>query len=293
MKLGIIGGSGLYDIEGLSDIENITVGTPFGDPSGALVSGRIEGKDIVFLPRHGAGHTIMPSDVNHKANIFAMKKIGVTHIVSVSAVGSLKENIRPRDILTVDQYFDRTKQGAKHTFFGEGLAGHIPFGEPVCPELRALAYAAATEIVDGGKDSSTPQVHPKGTYVNIEGPAFSTKAESAIYRQWGLDVIGMTNLAEAKLSREAEICYATVAMITDYDAWHPDHEHVSVEMVIQNLIANTEFAKALIKKLANMIDNLEQQCSCTNVLQNCIITSPDFIKSESVEKLNPILGKYF
>lgn len=294
MKLGIIGGSGIYDAGNIRNIKEVSVGTPFGDPSDKLTTGVIGGVDFVFLPRHGKGHRILPGELNHKANIFAMKKIGVTHIISISAVGSLQEKYRPRDIVIVDQYFDRTKKGLEHTFFGNGIAGHISMANPVCPELAGLACEAAKISIKEihGSASGKPKVFKGGVYLNMEGPAFSTKAESEVYRSWGMDVIGMTNLGEAKLSREAEICYCTMAMVTDYDCWHPDHDHVTVDMIIQNLIANSSLAKNIISKLPEFKSLLKGKCSCGKALACAIITAKDMIPGRIKKDLYPIIGKY-
>jgi len=293
MKLGIIGGSGLYEIESIQNLASSAISTPFGSPSDEYMTGNLDGVEVVFLPRHGRGHRILPGELNHRANIFGMKKLGVTHILSISAVGSLKAELKPRDMVLVDQYFDRTKRSMDHTFFGNGIAGHIAFGEPVCPELRNLAATAAesaiaeTEITD-----ADPKVHNGGTYLNMEGPAFSTKAESLTYQSWGMDVIGMTNLAEAKLSREAEICYCTVAMVTDFDCWHPDHDHVTVEMIIKTLLANIDLAKAIIRQVTANCANLARECSCSSALASALITDPEMVSSDLRRDLAPIIGKY-
>lgn len=293
MKFGFIGGSGLYQIDGMQDIETIKIDTPFGSPSDEFTTGKLNGADMVFLPRHGKGHTILPGELNHKANIYAMKKLGVTHIVSISAVGSLKNKLVPRDVVIVDQYFDRTKKSLEHTFFGNGIVGHIAFGDPVCPELAALAYKAAKDAIKEAPDSdSKPKVHKKGTYVNMEGPAFSTKAESMTYKSLGFDVIGMTNMCEAKLAREAEICYCTVAMVTDYDCWHPDHDHVTVDLIIQNLVANSALGKDIIKRIASMKNKLAGECKCGSALECAIITNRDCISAKIKKDLQPIIGKY-
>lgn len=293
MKLGVIGGSGLYDLEHISNVEMIKIITPFGETSDEIAKGFIEGTEIFFLPRHGKGHRILPSEINHRANIWALKKLGVTHIASISAVGSLKEELRPRDIVIVDQYVDRTKRSADHSFFGNGIAGHIAFADPVCPELFHLAYRSALEAVSESKDRDKKvKINFGGTYLNMEGPAFSTKAESNLYRKWGMDVIGMTNLAEAKLAREAEICYCTIAMVTDYDCWHPEHDSVTVELIIQNLLANAALAKKIIAKIATKINQLQRNCPCPNALKSAIITDPHKISKETKIKLEPIIGKY-
>lgn len=292
MKFGVIGGSGLYQIEGMENIRHQAVSTPFGDPSGDFVTGTFHGHEIVFLPRHGKGHVLTPGEINHRANIFAMKKLGVTRLVSVSAVGSLREEMKPRDVVVVDQYFDRTKRGAEHTFFGDGIVAHIAFGHPVCPELRQAAVVAASAAIAEDKSSDSRRVHDSGIYVNMEGPAFSTQAESEFYRRMGFSVIGMTNMAEAKLAREAEICYATVAMVTDYDCWHPDHDHVTVDMVIGHLNANTVLSKNIIRKIIDGANRLAGKCSCGSALEYAIITAPEAVSPETKSKLRPIIGKY-
>lgn len=292
MKLAIIGGSGLSRIENLTDIRETVIDTPFGAPSAPLVSGKINGHEIVFLSRHGEGHTIMPSELNFKANICALKMVGVTHILSISAVGSLRNEMRPRDVVIVDQYFDRTKSDpSNHTFFGNGIVGHIAFGNPVCPELSALACQSAREAI---ADSDAPgrQVFPAGTYVNMAGPAFSTKAESLFYRQFDASVIGMTNLPEAKLAREAELCYSTVAMVTDYDCWHPEHDHVTIDMVIGHLNANAGLAREIIRRVAEHFYSLPRQCACPTAAANAIITDRTKIPQELKARLSPIFGSY-
>lgn len=281
-RIGVIGGSGLYQMEGLEGVRSELVDTPFGAPSDRYVIGRLHGREVVFLPRHGLGHRYMPSEINYRANIFGMKKLGVSWIISVSAVGSLQEKYRPLDIVIVDQFFDRTSKRAS-TFFGDGLVVHIAFAEPVCRSLAGLLYDAGREI--------GASMHLGGTYVNMEGPAFSTKAESAVYRKMGLDLIGMTNLVEAKLAREAEICYSTMAMVTDYDCWHPDHEAVTVETVVKNLMKNAETAKRLIRKAIEKIPRA-QECACGRALRTAIITQRDAIPAETVLRLAPLVGKY-
>jgi 5'-methylthioadenosine phosphorylase len=289
MKLGIIGGSGLYDIEGLKDAKEINTDTPFGKPSDSIMEGELCGTKICFLPRHGKGHRILPGELNHKANIFALKKLGVTHILSISAVGSLREDYAPRDVVIVDQYFDRTKSGLAHTFFGDGIVAHVSLASPVCPELSLLAKSAAETALAGQE----PKVHMGGCYLNMEGPAFSTKAESKVYRSWGMDIIGMTNLGEARLAREAEICYSTVAMVTDYDCWHPDHDHVTVDMIIGNFTANVEVAKRIIKLAAERSASaLQGKCHCGTALAGALITARDRIPADIKTKLAPIIGKY-
>ncbi len=292
MKLGVIGGSGLYEIDGLANISNKNISTPFGSPSDSLICGRLGETDAVFLPRHGKGHRINPGELNHRANIWAMKSLGVTHILSISAVGSLREELRPRDVVIVDQYFDRTKNSSGHSFFGNGIVGHIAFADPVCPELKQLAYESSGKslALTGLKD--TVKVHFNGTYVNMEGPAFSTRAESKFYKSCGFDVIGMTNLPEAKLAREAEICYSTVAMVTDYDCWHPEHDHVTVEMIIANLGANAALAKEIVKQLAGSLSSLKRNCPCPTALATAIVTARDMIPAETLRNLKPVISKY-
>lgn len=276
MKLGIIGGSGLYDFAThLAQTNEIEVKTPFGKPSDKFISGMLNGVEVIFLPRHGVGHRILPGELNHKANIYAMKKLGVNHLVSMSAVGSLKEELKPRDVVIIDQFFDRTKRGLEHTFFGNGIVGHIAFGDPICPKLADIAFESASEVE---KDLQTGiKIHQGGTYVNMEGPAFSTKAESNTYRSWGMDVIGMTNLAEAKLAREAGICYTSVAMVTDYDCWHPDHDSVTVDMIIEHLMANVEMAKNIVISITAKMAAMPEECSCRSAAEFAIITRAEMI----------------
>ena len=281
-RIGIIGGSGLYDMEGLENMRKELVETPFGQPSDSYVLGEYQGRELVFLPRHGIGHCLMPTEINYRANIFGMKKLGVGWIISVSAVGSLQEKYKPLDIVIIDQFFDRTSKRPS-TFFGDGLAIHIAFADPICNKLAAILYEAGKEI--------GATVHFGGAYVNMEGPAFSTKAEASIYRKLGMDVVGMTNLVEAKLAREAEICYATMAMVTDYDCWHPEHEAVTVETIVNNLTKNAQTAKRLIKKAVENVP-IEQDCSCAKALETAIITARDKIPRKVIEKLGPIVDKY-
>ncbi len=289
MKIGFIGGSGIYELKDeLKNRSSINVDTPFGEPSDAFVLGTLRGMDVAFLPRHALGHRLLPSELNHRANIFAMKKLGVTHIVSLSACGSLKEELKPRDIVVVDQYFDRTKRSADHTFFGNGIAAHIAFGDPVCPELFNLLAEVAENVVSD--NTLQVAVHKGGTYLNMEGPAFSTKAESNVYRRWGMDVIGMTNLAEAKLAREAGICYATLAFVTDYDCWHEEHDSVTVDMIVENLMANADTARKIaVAVCAAAHEGLEQKCFCPDALKTAVITARDKIPQETAEALAPIL----
>lgn len=282
VKLGIIGGSGVYDMEKLCDVQEVKVKTPFGDPSDVIVVGTLSGRRVAFLPRHGRGHRILPTEVNSRANIYALKSLGVERIVSISACGSMREDHHPRDIVIPDQIFDRTK-GRPATFFGDGLVVHISFADPFCPHLSELVYQAAV------KTGAT--VHKGGTFITIEGPQFSTKAESRIYRQWGVDIIGMTALPEAKLAREAEICYATMAHVTDYDVWHETEETVTVAMLIENLLANAAVTKQAIEYLVATLPE-ERLCECGSALATAIITQRDVIPAETREKLDLLVGKY-
>ena len=291
MKLGIIGGSGLDQIEEIKNISTQKIETPFGDPSDLFTCGTLHGQEIVFLPRHGKGHHISPSELKHRANIFAMKKLGVSHILSISAVGSLKNEMKPRDVVIVDQYFDRTKNNTEHTFFSNGIVAHIAFAHPVCPQMAELAANAAEAAIAASSDTSR-KIHKGGTYVNMEGPAFSTRAESNFYRSADMSVIGMTNMPEAKLAREAEICYTTLAMVTDYDCWHPEHDQVSVDMIIGHLMANVGLAKDIIRLVIDAMTNLEVSCSCAQALNNAIITNPEIIPAKLKSELQPIIGKY-
>ena len=293
-KVGVIGGSGLYEIEGFTDIREEKVQTPFGAPSDNLVIGKLNGVEAVFLARHGRGHTILPSELNHRANIYAMKELGAARIISVSAVGSFREDLAPRDIVMVDQFIDRTKRSLAQTFFGDGIVAHIAFADPVCPALRAAVGGVAADVLGNAEPAAAgrrPQVHMSGTYLNMEGPAFSTRAESFLYRSWGLDVIGMTNLAEAKLAREAEICYCTMAMVTDYDCWHEEHESVTVELIVQTLLANAANAKQIIHDSMPLLARLPA-CNCQSALRNAIITAPEKVSPAIRQKLAPIIGRY-
>ncbi len=291
MKLGIIGGTGVYALAGLKDTEPVTVETPFGPPSGAYQHGQLGPIETWFLPRHGHGHRILPSELNHRANIFGFKSFGVERVIGISAVGSLREDLRPRDVCLPDQYFDRTKRSAEHTFFGRGLIAHIAFAEPVCPDLRHLLHAITQEIVSGDPRHQGQRVQTGGTYVNMEGPAFSTKSESLYYRRLGFDIIGMTSLAEAKLSREAEICYAALCMVTDYDCWHESEETVSIEMILANLKANAGLAGEILRRLVARLTDA-RPCACGHALENAILTRPEQIPPETRHALAPIVGKY-
>lgn len=294
MKLGVIGGSGLYSIDGLKITDKISSDTPFGKPSDSYLSGTIGDLEIVFLPRHGEGHTISPSEINHRANIYGMKKLGVTHILSFSAVGSLQAHLPPKDIVVVDQYFDRTKQSEKHTFFRDGIAAHIPFGEPICPEFRNLVFEQAKLAIKAiyGSGEGKPKAVNGGTYVNMEGPAFSTKAESKYYRSCGFDLIGMTSLAEAKLAREAEICYTAIAMVTDFDCWHSEHDSVSVDMVVETMKSNIKTAKEILSNTVKVFKTLKRHCPCPHALNGAIMTSKDKITPEIRARLDVIAGKH-
>jgi 5'-methylthioadenosine phosphorylase len=280
--IGIIGGSGLYEMAELTDREERTVTTPFGDPSGPYLIGTLRGRRVAFLARHGAGHRILPSELNFRANIYGFKTLGVERLLSASAVGSLKEEYRPLDILVPDQFFDRTK-GRASTFFGRGLVAHIAFAHPTCPDLSTLAADAAEAV--------GASVHRGGTYVNIEGPQFSTLAESRLYRSWGMDVVGMTNLQEAKLAREAELCYATLALVTDYDSWHPDHDAVTVDLIVANLMRNVAAARRVIAEAVARLSE-PRSCACQHALAAAIITRPDQIPAETKQELALLVGKY-
>jgi len=281
-KIGIIGGSGLYEMEGLGDIEEVEVNTPFGMPSDAIVVGTLEGAKVAFLPRHGRGHRISPTELPVRANIYALKMLGVEWIVSISAVGSFKEELRPLDLVIPDQLIDRTRS-RPNTFFEGGIVAHVGFADPFCPSLRQLLHQAAQETV--------ATVHDGGTYVVMEGPLFSTKAESFLYRSWGASVIGMTALPEAKLAREAEICYATLACVTDYDCWHESHETVTIEMVVSNLQRNVDAAKRIVGLVVSRIPQ-QRGCACATALQNAIITAPERIPEQVKSDLVPLIGKY-
>jgi 5'-methylthioadenosine phosphorylase len=282
VQIGIIGGSGLYDMAEVTDRKDVIVTTPFGDPSGPYVIGTLRGKRVAFLSRHGAGHRLSPSELNFRANIFGMKRLGVEYILSASAVGSLKEEYRPLDIVIPDQFVDRTR-GRVSTFFGRGLVAHIAFAHPFCKILSGVAL--------GSGKAAGATIHEGGTYVCMEGPQFSTLAESKLYRSWGADIIGMTNLQEAKLAREAEICYTTIALVTDYDCWHPDHDSVTVEMIVANLMQNAKTAQQII---AGAVDRLpfERTCECATALKYALITRPEVIPEDTARDLAPIVGKY-
>lgn len=282
IEIGVIGGSGLYKMEGLERVEEITVDTPFGSPSDNFIVGDIMGRRVAFLPRHGRGHRMQPTELNFRANIYAMKKLGVKRIISVSAVGSMKEDLHPKDIVIPDQFYDNTKQRVS-TFFGDGIVAHVSLADPVCPVLAGVLYKSAVGV--GAK------VHNGGVYLCIEGPQFSTRGESLIYRKWGVDIIGMTNVTEAKLAREAEICYATIALVTDYDCWHHEEADVTTNAIIEILNQNVETSKKIIKEsVGNLAEN--RNCICSNAMEHAIITSRDSITAEAKERLKEIVGKY-
>ena len=281
--IGVIGGSGLYEMEGLLDVQEVRVATPFGEPSDEFITGTLNGARLVFLPRHGKGHRYLPSEVNYRANIYGMKKLGVERIISVSAVGSLKEAIVPGHIVIPDQFIDRTKGIRNDTFFGDGIVAHVAFADPVCASLSAILYAAAQ------KAGAT--VHKGGTYVCMEGPAFSTRAESFMYIGLGASIIGMTNLTEAKLAREAEICYGVIALSTDYDCWHDAHEDVSVEAVVQIIRQNVAMAKNIIRHAVAEIPGV-RGCPCASALQHAVISDPKVIPAETRQNLDLLIGKY-
>jgi len=281
-KIGIIGGSGLYEMEGLRDIEEVKVNTPFGEPSDAITLGTLEGRRLAFLPRHGKGHRILPTEIPVPANIYALKSLGVEWIISISAVGSLKEEIKPLDLVIPDQLIDRTKSRI-NTFFGKGLVVHVPFASPFCPQLSNILYQAS--------QGEGVEVYKGGIYVVMEGPLFSTKAESHLYRSWGASIIGMTALPEAKLAREAEMCYATLACVTDYDCWYEGYESVTAEMILSNLRQNVARAQRIIRKLVGLIPP-KRECECATALKDAIVTPPELIPGELKRDLSLLIGKY-
>ncbi|OGR33617.1 MAG: methylthioadenosine phosphorylase [Desulfuromonadales bacterium GWD2_61_12] len=281
--IGVIGGSGLYEIEGLTDVREVTLQTPFGDPSDCFITGVLQGARMVFLPRHGRGHRLLPTEVPFRANIWGMKKLGVERIISVSAVGSMKESIVPGHIVVPDQFFDRTLGKRPMTFFGEGIVGHVQFADPICSDLASVLYDAAIAV--------GATTHKGGTYICIEGPQFSTRAESLIYRSWGVDIIGMTNINEARLAREAEICYGTIALATDYDCWHHEHDDVSVEAVIAIIHKNVATARRIIKAAVSALGD-ERTCLCREALKFAIMTERERIPAATREKLEVVMGKY-
>ncbi len=284
-QIGIIGGSGLYQMPELKEIEEVRVETPFGDPSDAFIIGTLEGVRVAFLPRHGRGHRFTPSELPFRANIYAMKLLGVERILSASAVGSLQERYAPLDMVIPDQFFDRTRARAREsTFFGEGIVGHVTFAHPVCAELG--------DVLEESCRAARVNTHRGGTYLCMEGPAFSTKAESNVYRSWGMDVIGMTNLQEAKLAREAEICYATLALVTDYDCWHEEHDAVSVETVVEYLNKNVQNAQRIMREAVARLAAKRRGCECGSAIKNAIFTPPDMWPEATTRKLDAIIRKY-
>jgi 5'-methylthioadenosine phosphorylase len=282
VTIGIIGGSGLYDMAELTDREERSVTTPFGEPSAPYVIGTLRRKRVAFLARHGAGHRFTPSELNYRANIYGFKTLGVEYILSASAVGSLKEEYKPLDLLIPDQFVDRTR-GRISTFFGGGLVAHVGFAHPFCSPLSDIAFRSAR--------AAGATVHKGGTYVCMEGPQFSTLAESNLYRSWGMDIIGMTNLQEAKLAREAEICYSTIALVTDYDCWHPSHDQVTVDMIVANLVQNAKAAQQVIAAAVEALP-FDRTCECATALKHAIITRPEAISADAKSRLAPLVGKY-
>ena len=282
VEIGIIGGSGLYAMPGLTEVRELRQQTPFGDPSDAYVLGTLQGRKVAFLARHARGHRLLPTELNFRANIYGFKQLGVERIVSISAVGSLKEEHKPLEFVIPDQFFDRTRHRVD-TFFGEGVVAHVAFADPICPEMAGVVEAACKNAGVKGKHG--------GTYLCMEGPQFSTKAESNLYRSWGMDVIGMTNLQEAKLAREAEICYVTVAMVTDYDCWHPQHDSVTVDQIVAVLLKNAENACNVVRETVAALPK-ERSCKCGAALAHAMITERDKIPAATREKLKLILGKY-
>jgi len=281
-KIGVIGGTGLYEVEGFTDIEEVDINTPFGKPSDKIVVGRLEGVGVAFLPRHGRGHRLMPTEVPYRANIYALKSLGVERIIAINSCGSFKEELKPGELVIPDQLIDRTRNRV-NTFFGGGVVAHIPFAEPFCSELRRLLFETAREV--------GATVHPEGTFVVMEGPAFSTRAESRLYRSWGADIIGMTALPEAKLAREAELCYASVACVTDYDSWHEERETVTADIILRTLRKNAETSKRIIRLVVSRISD-ERACECSEALRTAIVTAPELIPPEQKEKLRLIAGKH-
>ncbi len=282
-QIGIIGGSGLYEMEGVTGAREIVVETPFGPPSDGIMLGTLEGRRVAFLPRHGRGHRILPSEINFQANVYALKTLGVERILSVSAVGSLKEKYAPLHMVIPDQFVDRTFKRAS-TFFGRGLVAHVAFAHPFCADLGRMLGAACR--------TAGATVHEGGTYICIEGPQFSTRAESELYRSWGMDVIGMTNLTEARLAREAEICYSTLAMVTDYDCWHPDHDAVTADEIIKNRVANAATAKSVLRAAVKGLADGERRCECASALSHALVTAPELVPAQVKRELAPIIGKY-
>jgi len=281
-KIGIIGGTGLYDIDGITELKEVDSDTPFGKPSDVIITGNLEGVGIAFLPRHGKGHRILPTEIPVRANIYALKSLGIEHIIAINSAGSFKSEIKPAELVIPDQLIDRTR-GRVNSFFGEGIVAHIPFAEPFCPALSQIIYQTALEV--------KARVHQGGTYVAMEGPAFSTRAESRLYRSWGADIIGMTVLPEAKLAREAEICYASIACVTDYDSWMERSEPITVDVILDCMCRNIDTAKQIIKLAVTRIPE-QRRCECATALKTAIVTTPDAIPAEQKKKLNLLIGKY-
>ena len=281
-KIGVIGGTGLYDVEGLTDIEEVEINTPFGKPSDAITIGRLEGVEVAFLPRHGRGHRISPTEIPARANIYALKSLGVEHIIAVSSAGSFKKEIEPGHLLIPDQIIDRTR-GRVSSFFSDGIVAHIPFAEPFCSTLSQVLYQSAK--------TAGASVHPKGTFVVMEGPAFSTRAESRLYRSWGANLIGMTALPEAKLAREAEICYAIIGCITDYDSWWHSAEPITMDVILNTMRQNVNTAKKVIKLAVSRLPE-KRDCGCATALETAIVTDPELIPAEQKKKLDLLIGKY-
>ncbi|MCA9002055.1 MAG: S-methyl-5'-thioadenosine phosphorylase [Planctomycetes bacterium] len=282
MKIGVLGGSGLYEIDGLQDVQEVGLATPFGAPSDVFLTGRLDGVDMVFLPRHGRGHRLTPSEINYRANIWGLKSLGVTHVVAVSAVGSMREEIAPGDFVLIDQFIDRTRH-RKDTFFGGGVVAHVMFGDPVCEGVRGALMAATAK--------GEVKVHDGGTYLCMEGPQFSTRAESELYRSWNVDVIGMTNLTEAKLAREAELCYATLAMATDYDCWHDGHDEVTVDAIVATMKSNVEHARQVIRAMVSELAKLPA-CHHADALANAMLTDPTTIDEDTRTRMELLIGRY-
>jgi len=285
VKIGIIGGSGLYQMPELTDVEEVNVDTPFGSPSDAFIVGTLEGERVAFLPRHGRGHRFTPTELPFRANIYALKSLGVERILSASAVGSLQEKYAPLDMVIPDQFFDRTRGRVKESsFFGEGIVAHVSFAHPVCTDLG--------DVLEGACSAADVKVHRGGTYLCMEGPAFSSVAESNVYRSWGMDIIGMTNIQEAKLAREAEMCYATLALVTDYDCWHPGHDAVSVETVVEYLNKNVRNAQTIMKESIKRLRTVSRECKCGSALKNAIFTPREIWPEATTKKLDAIIKKY-
>ena len=285
IRLAVIGGSGVYDMEALTDVIEVKIKTPFGDPSDAIITGTLNGARVAFLPRHGRGHRLLPTEVNSRANIYALKTLGVERVLSVSACGSLRDDYRPRDIVIPNQLYDHTKLRSGNTFFGRGLVGHISFAHPFCADF-------SRQVAEAAREAGAPTVHQGGTFITIEGPRFSTKAESATYRKLGFDIIGMTACPEAQLAREAELCYAVMAHVTDYDVWHETEEAVNVAMLIENVLANAALTKNAVGCLVGAVANVERTCECKDALATALITQRDRIPEKLKRELAPLVGKY-